>query len=124
MVLIKNNHIAVVGSVGQAVRAARGHVSFSTKVSCEARSLEETIEAIESGADIVLLDNLKPDKIKKIHEVLVEKGLRQKVILEVSGGIDKSNLAEYAKTGVDVISSGSLTHSYDSSNFNMRISLL
>lgn len=124
MVLIKNNHIAVVGGVSPAVRAARNQVSFSTKVSCEARSLEETIEAIESGADIVLLDNLKPDEIKKVHETLAEKGLRQKVILEVSGGIDKDNLAAYAKTGVDVISSGSLTHSYDSSDFNMQISLL
>ena len=58
-----------------------------------------------------------------VVEVLKSKGLYKKVILEASGGIDENNIREYARTGVDVISSGALTHSYDSIDFNMRLSL-
>ncbi|MCF2135694.1 MAG: carboxylating nicotinate-nucleotide diphosphorylase [Candidatus Thorarchaeota archaeon] len=124
MVLIKNNHIAAVGSVAQAVRAAKEQVSFSKKVSCEVRSLEEAIEAIEAGADIILLDNFTPEELAEVVQSLIEKGLRNKVILEASGGIDEDNILQYAQSGVDVISSGALTHSYESSDFKMRLSLI
>lgn len=123
MVLIKNNHIAIVGSAGEAVRIAKNKVSFSKRVSCETRSLEETIDAIESGADIILLDNMSTQEVTKVIRVLVERGLRERVILETSGGIDEQNIGEYAKTGVDVISSGALTHSYDSADLSMRIEI-
>lgn len=123
MVLIKNNHISAMGGVSEAVRAATGAVSFTKKVSCEARSLSETIEAIEAGADIVLLDNLTPDQIKSIQDVLEERGLRESITLEGSGGIDEGNVEEYAKSGLDVISSGALTHSYVSADLNMILRL-
>ncbi len=123
MVLIKNNHIAVVGGVAQAVRAAKGYVSYTKKISCEVRNLEETIEAVEAGADIVLLDNFTPDDIRKVVEVLLKRGVRESVILEASGGINEENIREYAAAGVDVLSSGALTHSYKSSDFNMILSL-
>jgi nicotinate-nucleotide pyrophosphorylase (carboxylating) len=119
MVLIKNNHITAMGGVSQAVRAAKESVSFSKKISCEVSSLSETLEAVEGGANIVLLDNLTPKQIKNIHEVLQERGLRNRIILEGSGGMDEDNAEEYAKSGLDVISSGALTHSYDSADLNM-----
>lgn len=123
MVLIKNNHITAVGGVRAAVKAAKEAVSFSKKISCEARTLQEAEEAIGAGADIVLLDNFSPKDVGGVIEVLKSKGLRQNVILEVSGGIDENNVREYARNEIDVISSGSLTHSYKSADFNMRLSL-
>ena len=123
MVLIKNNHITAAGGVYQAVSAAKEAVSFSKKISCEVRTLQEVEEAIEAGVDIILLDNFSPQDMGGVVEVLKSKGLYKKVILEASGGIDENNIREYARTGVDVISSGALTHSYDSIDFNMRLSL-
>ena len=123
MVLIKNNHITAVGGVHEAVSAAKDAVSFSKKISCEARTLQETEEAISAGADIVLLDNFSPKDIGGLIEVLKSKGMRGNVILEASGGIDEENVREYARNEIDVISSGSLTHSYNSVDFNMKLSL-
>jgi len=123
MVLIKNNHITAAGGVYEAVAAAKEAVSFSKKISCEARTLQEVEEAIEGGADIILLDNFSPKDLGGVVEVLKSKGVRERVILEASGGIDEENVKQYAKNGIDVISSGSLTHSYDSIDFNMRLSL-
>jgi nicotinate-nucleotide pyrophosphorylase (carboxylating) len=123
MVLIKNNHITAAGGVRAAVTAAREIVSFSKKISCEARTLQETQEAIAAGADIVLLDNFKPKDVGGLVEVLKKEGLRDKVILEVSGGVNEENAKEYAESGVDVLSSGILTHSFKSSDFNMLLSM-
>ena len=98
-------------------------ITYTKKISCEVRNLEETLEAVNAGADIVLLDNFTPEGIKKVHEVLVKREVRDRVILEGSGGIDDENIREYAASGVDVLSSGALTHSYKSSDFNMILSL-
>ena len=123
MVLIKNNHVDIVDGVTEAVRMAKEAVSFSKKVSCEARSIQEGMDAVKAGADIILLDNFPPADIEKFVSVLKEQDLRDTVILETSGGIDESNVAEYAATGIDIISSGALTHSYKASDFNMTTKL-
>lgn len=123
MVLIKNNHITAAGGIRGAVTAAREGVSFSKKISCEARTLQEAQEAIGAGADIVLLDNFRSKDVKGIVEILEIQGHRDKVILEISGGVNEENAREYAASGVDVISSGALTHSFKSSDFNMLLSL-
>ena len=123
MVLIKNNHITAAGGVREAVNAAKEVVSFSKKISCEARTLQEVLEAISAGADIILLDNFKPKDVGGVIEVLKSEKLFGKVILEVSGGITEENIKDYARNEIDVISSGSLTHSYESVDFNMRLSL-
>ncbi|MFX1559598.1 MAG: carboxylating nicotinate-nucleotide diphosphorylase [Promethearchaeota archaeon] len=123
MILIKNNHITAAGGVREAVAAAREKISFSKKISCEARTLQEAQEAIAASADIILLDNFKPKDIGGLVEVLKKEGTRDKVILEVSGGVNEDNVREFAKTGVDVLSSGALTHSYKSSDFNMLLSM-
>ncbi len=123
MVLIKNNHITAAGGVRAAVAAARGGVSFSKKISCEARTLQDAQEAIGAGVDIVLLDNLRPKDVKGIVDILGIQGRRDKVILEISGGVNEENAKEYAESGVDVLSSGALTHSFKSSDFNMLLSM-
>jgi nicotinate-nucleotide pyrophosphorylase (carboxylating) len=85
LVLIKDNHLAIVGDVGEAVRKARSAVSFSKKIEVEVSSEDDALEAVEAGADIVMLDNVSPEKIKDTISLLEEKGLRQKVLIEVSG---------------------------------------
>ena len=109
MVLIKDNHLKLVGSVGKAVKLARERASFSKKIEVEVSSLEEAIEAAESGADIVMLDNLAPEQIEAIVKELEKRGLRKKVLLEASGGIKLENIDRYAKTGVDIISLSQIT---------------
>jgi nicotinate-nucleotide pyrophosphorylase (carboxylating) len=123
MILIKNNHISVIGSVEKAVKAARKKVSFSKKVSCEVRDIKECIAAAKAGADIILLDNFTPKNVKEADLRLKEEGLRDHIILEASGGINEENVEEYGRSGVDVISSGALTHSYIASDFNMLLEL-
>jgi nicotinate-nucleotide pyrophosphorylase (carboxylating) len=79
---------------------------------------------VKRGADIILLDNFSPKEVEKTHKTLTEKGLRERVLLESSGGINESNIKDYAESGTDIISSGALTHSYASADFNILISLV
>jgi nicotinate-nucleotide pyrophosphorylase (carboxylating) len=120
-VLVKNNHISIVGSVSEAVSKAREKVSFSKKVEVEVDSMKQAIDAAEAGADIVMLDNFSPDRILKTIERLEEMGLRKDLLIESSGGITLENIEEYAAAGVDIISLGSLTHSVRAINMNLRI---
>lgn len=105
-VLIKDNHLWLVGSVGEAVRRTK---STKQKIEVEVISPEEALEAARAGADILLFDNMAPADIKKAVQELKREGLREKVKLEASGGINLSNVGEYAATGVDVISSSYMT---------------
>ena len=115
-VLIKDNHLALIGSVKEAVVLARKMVSFTKKIEVEVTSYEQAIEAYEAGADAILLDNMKPEEI-----VPIVKELKGKIIIEASGGITPENVAEYAKTQVDIISSGYITHSSRSLDFSLDI---
>ncbi|MFX1487245.1 MAG: carboxylating nicotinate-nucleotide diphosphorylase [Promethearchaeota archaeon] len=110
-VLIKDNHLVLVGDVETAVRIARNKVSFSKKVEIEVQNIGDCLKAAKAGADIVMLDNMTPDQIKQAVHELEDQGLRDRVIVEASGGITFENVDEYAATGVDVLSMGSLTHS-------------
>ncbi len=123
MVLIKNNHVDIVDGISEAVRMVKETVSFSKKISCEARSIQEGMDAVKAGADIILLDNFPPADIVNFVSLLKKQNLRDKVLLETSGGIDENNVAEYAATGIDIISSGALTHSYKAADFNMTTKL-
>ncbi len=111
LVLIKDNHLKILGNVRQAVMKTREITSFSKKLELEVSSAEEALEAAKAGADIIMLDNLSPINIKKIVSSLIEEGIRDKVLLEASGGIGSKNILEYAATGVDIISIGEITHS-------------
>ncbi len=120
-VLIKDNHLAIVGSPREAVEAARKAVSFIKKIEVEAKSAMEALEAAETGADIVMLDNMTPEQLRETLKLLKEKGLRDRVLIEVSGGIDETNIIEYARTGPDIISIGALTHSVKAVDLSLEI---
>jgi nicotinate-nucleotide pyrophosphorylase (carboxylating) len=107
-VMIKDNHIKLMG-IEAAIEAAK-KTSFTRKIEVEIESAENAVLAAKLGADIILLDNMQPEAVRETLEILKEKGLRDSVIVEASGGISQENLEGYAKTGVDVISMGSLIH--------------
>jgi len=120
-VLIKDNHLALVGSVTEAVERARKHASFTKKIEVEADTLDQALQAAQAGADIVLLDNMSPDQIRTVLSLLKNGGLRDKVLVEASGGINPDNIMAYAKLEVDIISTGYITHSARSLNLNLEL---
>jgi len=115
-ILIKDNHIAVVGSVKRAVELAKKNAPHTLKIEVEVESLDQLKEAIEAGADAVLLDNMTLDQIKEA--VRIGKG---KVLLEVSGGVSLENIEDIAKTGVDIISVGMITHSVKGVDISLEL---
>ena len=119
MVLIKDNHIAVVGSVKEALELAKCNVSFSKKIEIEVESVEDAVIACENGADIVMFDNMSPEEAKITLDALEEKDLRKDVLIEISGGITEENILDYAPLDVDIISLGSITHQASSLNFSL-----
>ena len=115
MVLIKDNHLKLVGSILQAVTRAKEKVKPGVRIEVEATNLEEVQEAVRSGADMVMLDNMS---IKKMKEVV--KWIKGKIPLEVSGKVTLGRMVEIASLGVDYISVGSLTHSYKSVDMSIE----
>ncbi len=120
-ILIKDNHLSVVGSVEKAVKLARKHVSFTKKIEVEVSNLADAVRAVEAGADIIMLDNLSPLQVQRIVEELNTRKLRNKVTIEASGGINLENVGKYAGTGVDVLSVGALTHSAKALDVSLEI---
>lgn len=119
MILIKDNHIAVVGSVKEALHLAKENNSFSKKIEIEVESIEDAIIASENGADIIMFDNMSPEQAQNALDALKEKDLRSNVLIEISGGITEGNILDYAPLDVDIISLGSLTHATPSLNFSL-----
>src|SRR5256885_5214304 len=120
-VLIKDNHLELAGSIDACVRKAKEAVSFTKKVEVEVTTAHQAVEAAQAGADIILLDNMTPKEVESSMTLLISKGLRDRVLVEVSGGIRKENLAKYSKTGVDVISVGAITHSAPAVDMSLEI---
>jgi nicotinate-nucleotide pyrophosphorylase (carboxylating) len=118
-ILIKNNHLRLAGGVRAAVERARSlrpSVAPELSIEVEVRSLTELREALDAGAEAVLLDNMTPDEVREC--VAVAGG---RVRLEVSGGINAANVRAYAETGVNAISVGTLTHSTPAADINFLI---
>jgi nicotinate-nucleotide pyrophosphorylase (carboxylating) len=115
-VLIKDNHIAACGGIQQAVAAARKQISHLLKIEVEVTDLAGVIQALESGADVIMLDNMDIAHIREAVSVI-----QNRTIVEVSGGITLKNLTELSETGVDLISVGALTHSARAVDLSMRI---
>lgn len=107
-ILIKDNHLRLVGSVAEAVRRA-SKAADRARVEVEVSNPAEVLDAAKAGAGIVMLDNMKPAEIKRAIRLLDREGMRGKVLLEASGGIDPSNVESFAAAGVDIISSGYMT---------------
>jgi nicotinate-nucleotide pyrophosphorylase (carboxylating) len=122
MVLIKDNHIAIVGSAQEAVKQAKANSSFTKKVEVEITKTDDAVPVAIAGADIIMLDNFSPGQVNDVVEQLKKAGFNGKVLLEVSGGITNANILEYAKTKVDIISIGELTHSVKALDISLEIS--
>ena len=115
MVLIKDNHLKLVGSISEAVKRAKERVAPGIKVEVEVTCLAEVQEAVRSGVDMVMLDNMSMDKMKD-----VVKWVEGRIPLEVSGSVNLEKIREIAALGIDFISVGSLTHSYRSVDISME----
>lgn len=106
-ILIKDNHIDAAGSISNAVALAKKNASFTTKVEVETETKEEVLEAINSKADIIMLDNMSPAMAKEMVNLI-----DGRAIVECSGNVTIENIKDYAETGTDYISVGALTHSF------------
>ena len=109
MVMLKENHVAAYGGITEAIQQIRENTSFSMRMEIEVRNNEEAIEAAESRVDIIMLDNYKPEQIKEILPII--KGISSDSLIEASGNINEETYLDYARSGVDIISMGRITHS-------------
>ena len=121
MILIKDNHVAIVGNASDCVKKARKQVGKNQKIECEVQSEDELISVVLAGADIVMLDNFSVDNAKRAMSKLCDLGLRNRVRVEISGGINESNFQDFAQLNPDFISVGSLTHSAQAVDFSMIV---
>ncbi|MBN1460287.1 MAG: carboxylating nicotinate-nucleotide diphosphorylase [Armatimonadetes bacterium] len=115
-VLIKDNHLRAAGGVGEAVRRARAYAHHLLKVEVEVQTLEEVGEAIQAGADVILLDNMTVSEVRKAVALI-----GGRCLTEVSGGVTLESIRELAETGVDFISVGALTHSVTALDISLEI---
>ncbi len=115
-VLIKDNHIAACDHIAHAVQKVRQKVHHLLKIEVEVEDLAQLKQALEAGADVIMLDNMSEDQMKKAVEINAGKAL-----LEVSGGVTQKSIARLASLGVDIISAGALTHSARSVDISMDI---
>ena len=121
MVLVKDNHITLLGTVQEAVKKAKSKVSFSKKIEVEVNKISDVLVAAKSGADIIMLDNFSPKKVNEAINLIKKEGYFGKILLEASGGITIENFLTYASTQVDIISLGALTHSVKPLDINLKI---
>lgn len=118
MVMIKDNHIAVGNSLLSIIKKAKKKYK---KFEVEVENTSDAVLAAKEGATIVMLDNFSPYQIKRTIKVLKNQKLRNKVMLEASGGINSKNISKYGKTGVDIISVGSITNSVKGIDMSLEI---
>ena len=114
-VLLKDNHIGAAGSVAKAVAMAKEYAPFVRKIEIEVETMEQVKEAVEAGADIIMLDNMTPEMMKEAVELIAGRAQT-----ECSGNITKENIAKILETGVNFVSSGALTHSAPILDISMK----
>lgn len=117
-VLIKDNHIAAAGGIKRAVELARNNIPHTIKIEVEVETLEQVQEALDSGADIIMLDNMSLQRMKEAVAVI-----NKRAIVEASGNVDLDTVYDIASTGVDIISVGAITHSVNAFDISMRIKI-
>jgi len=115
-VMIKDNHIQAVGNIREAVAMARQKVPHTVKIEVEVENLAQLREAVDAGADIIMLDNMGVEEMAEAVSIVEARAL-----LEASGGINESNIVEVARTGIDFISMGALTHSATSLDISLDL---
>jgi len=121
MILIKDNHIAIVGSPLEAVRTAKANASFTKKIEVEVTKVSDVAKVVKAGADVVMLDNFSVEQVKEAVYLLEKLGLRGKIVLEASGGITAENIVDYAAANVDIISLGQITQSVKALDISLEI---
>jgi nicotinate-nucleotide pyrophosphorylase (carboxylating) len=114
-VLIKDNHIVAAGGIKAAVDAARANIPHTIKIEVETETMEQIAEAVEAGADIIMLDNMSIEQMKKAVEFI-----NGRAVTEASGNMGERDLAEVAATGVDIISIGALTHTVKALDISLK----
>ncbi len=114
--MLKDNHIDAAGGITKAINVLRGKIGHMTKIEVETRNLDELREALDAGADIIMLDNMSPELMKEAVEIT-----NGKAVLEASGGITEKTIRAVAESGVDIISIGALTHSVKAFDISMYI---
>ena len=114
-VLLKDNHIGAAGSVTKAIQMAKAYAPFVRKIEIEVENLDQVKEAVEAGADIIMLDNMTPEVMKQAVELI-----HGRAQTECSGNITKENIQKILETGVDFVSSGALTHSAPILDISMK----
>jgi nicotinate-nucleotide pyrophosphorylase (carboxylating) len=119
-VLIKENHVAAAGGIRSAIEGARAVAPHGLKVEIEVRSVTELVQAVAAKADVVMLDNFTPQQVRGALKIIEDRAAPRPVV-EVSGGLNESNIAQYAIQGVDILSVGSLTHSVKASDFSLLV---
>ena len=114
-VMLKDNHIAAAGGITEAVKLAKDYASFVHKIEVETENLDMVKEAVEAGADIIMLDNMTPDQMKEAVKIIDGRALT-----ECSGNVTRENIEKMKDTGVDFVSSGALTHSAPILDISMK----
>ncbi|HIQ80724.1 MAG TPA: carboxylating nicotinate-nucleotide diphosphorylase [Candidatus Scatavimonas merdigallinarum] len=114
--MLKDNHIDAAGGIANAVETLKGKLGHMVKIEVEVRTLEELQQALQAGADIIMLDNMAPQTMAQAVKIT-----NGQALLEASGGITQQTLREIAQTGVDIISIGALTHSVHALDISMKI---
>ncbi|MGD0274652.1 MAG: carboxylating nicotinate-nucleotide diphosphorylase [Syntrophales bacterium] len=117
-VLIKENHIEAAEGIGNAVCLARLHVPHMMKIEVEVRNLEEASQALDASADVIMLDNMGLDEMKQAVDLI-----GGRAVVEASGNVNLDNVREIARTGVDFISVGALTHSVSAADVSLLVKL-
>jgi nicotinate-nucleotide pyrophosphorylase (carboxylating) len=115
-ILIKDNHLALAGSVRAAIAATRARAGHTIKIEVEVENFEQLREALEAPIDAVLLDNMTPAQLQEAVQIV-----GGRIVTEASGGVTDQSVAEIARTGVDVISVGALTHSAPAMDFSLEM---
>lgn len=117
-VLIKDNHIAVSGGIKNAVKNARAVIPHTLKIEVEVETKEQLAEALDAGADIIMLDNMSYDLMRECVGIVAGRAL-----VEASGNMGEKNLREVAETGVDIISIGALTHTVKAADISLKFQI-
>jgi nicotinate-nucleotide pyrophosphorylase (carboxylating) len=123
-ILIKDNHIRAAGSLAEAVKRVKARVHHLLRIEVEAHSLDQVREALECEVDAILLDNFSVDEIRQAVQIVrdwIQRTGRLKPLIEVSGGVTLENVEDIARTGIDLISVGALTHSASALDISMEI---
>lgn len=117
--MLKDTHLAAIDNLHHFITIARQKIPYTSKIEVECESVKAAYEAMSAGSDLIMCDNMPTEDIKKVVDY--RNNNHSHVLIEASGNVDKSNIVEFAKTGVDAISSGSLIHKAVWLDFSMRI---